>query len=110
MRFMDSSGTINRHKSMMGFTQVFIMLIAVVLMAVGIFDYVNPEMFGFGNASIVMIVIGGMMLVVGFMISLTQMYHFSDMYAWIGSFFVVVTLAVLILLVSIFFEGGVMNG
>jgi len=110
MRFTRMNRNTTIRTRMMGFTQVFVLLIAVLLLGAGIFDLINPDVFMFGNASYVMVIIGGMMLVVGFMTSLSQMYHLNEVYAWVGSLVMVATLAILILIVSMIFEGGFMNG
>lgn len=110
MRVTRANRTTTKYKSMMGFTQVMMSIIALALLGVGIFDYINPEVLNFGNASYVMMILGGMILVVSMMTSLLQDFHLSQGKAWVGALFVFSMLAVGIVVMSMIYAGGFANG
>lgn len=110
MKFTNRSKTLTKYKSSVGFTQVLMSLVALLLMAVGIFAYINPSVLGFGNASIVMIVVGAMILVIGMMTALFQDFHFSAIKAWGGALFLLSIIAAGIMMLSMLYEGGIING
>ena len=109
MRVTRANRSTTKYRSMMGFTQVLMSLVALALLGVGIFDYINPEILNFGNASYVMMIVGGMILVVSMMTSLLQDFHLSQNKAWVGAIFVFSMSAGLIVVVSMRY-GGYVNG
>jgi len=110
MKFNRKNKVVTKYRSMLGFTQVLMSVVALALMGVGIFDYVNPDVFGFGNASIVMMFVGAMILVLGMMTSLLQDFHFSQTKAWAGALFILFIVVMGIAMLSTVYEGGVLNG
>lgn len=109
MRVTRANRATTKYRSMMGFSQVLLSIIALALLGLGIFDYINPEILNFGNASYIMMILGGMILVVSMMTSLLQDFHLSQGKAWVGALFVFGMLAVGIVVVSMMF-GGYVNG
>lgn len=107
MKFTRRNKISTKYRSTVGFTQVLTALVALGLMGVGIFDYINPSVFGFGNASIVMMFVGAMLLVLGMMTSLLQDFHFSQTKAWGGALFILFVVVMGIVIMSMIYEGGV---
>lgn len=110
MKFGRGNKMSTKYRGTVGFTQVLMSIVALGLMGVGIFDYINPSVLGFGNASIVMMFVGAMILVIGMMTSLLQDFHFSQTRAWGGALFALLLFVIAIVMMSTIYGGGVLNG
>lgn len=110
MKFGRGNKLSTKYRSTVGFTQVLLSIVALGLMGIGIFSYINPSVLGFGNASIVMMFVGAMILVLGMMTALLWDFHYSQIKAWGGALFVLFMLVIAIVIMSTIYEGGVLNG
>lgn len=91
------------------FTLVFLLLIGVVMLILGIFDYISPQMLMLGKISYVFMFVGGMILVLGIWSSISLSFQ-SKVGAWVGAFFIVCVMSLFIAALALAYEGGSIFG
>jgi hypothetical protein len=109
MRFTRRAGVM-REKGLAGFTQMLFLFIGIAILFVGIFDYMNPQVFMLGKVSFVFMFIGGMIFVIGTWSFIDMTFKLNKGAAWIIAFFIVCVITLLIASLAMIYEGGGLFG